>query len=160
MQSSNPVFKRGYAAIENRGGTIVDPSTDDLNNLYNAPAASSIRTGRMTIDDVVARTALLFVVLAGVVSIRLSLPFHLSLSSRICLVSYLVCQGKFLRAYLGHADVQHPQRRHVAQLAAVERHMAEYGVLVTAAPGGGYRVALTTEKESPEGQFTQAVCTP
>jgi CDP-diacylglycerol pyrophosphatase len=49
---------------------------------------------------------------------------------------------------------------HVAQLAAVERHMAEYGVLVTAAPGGGYRVALTTEKESPEGQFTQAVCIP
>lgn len=49
---------------------------------------------------------------------------------------------------------------HLAQLAAAERHMTEYGVLVTAAPGGGYRVALTTEKESPEGQFTQAVCTP
>ena len=66
MQSSNPVFKRGYAAIENRGGTVVDQSTDELNNLYNAPAASSMRTGRMTIDDVVARTALLCVVLVGV----------------------------------------------------------------------------------------------
>jgi uncharacterized YccA/Bax inhibitor family protein len=66
MQSSNPVFKRGLAAIENRGGTVVDQSTDDLNNLYHAPAASSMRTGRMTIDDVVARTALLFVVLVGV----------------------------------------------------------------------------------------------
>jgi hypothetical protein len=33
MQSSNPVFKRGLAAIENRGGTVVDQSTDDLNNL-------------------------------------------------------------------------------------------------------------------------------
>ena len=59
MQSSNPVFKRGYAALENRGGTAVAPSTEELNDLYNAPAASSIRTGRMTIDDVVARTALL-----------------------------------------------------------------------------------------------------
>ena len=34
MQSSNPVFKRGLAAIENRGGTVVDQSTDELNNLY------------------------------------------------------------------------------------------------------------------------------
>jgi len=66
MQSSNPVFKRGYAAVENRGGTIVTPSSTELNDLYNSPAASSMRTGRMTIDDVVAKTALLFTVLVGV----------------------------------------------------------------------------------------------
>jgi len=34
--------------------------------LYNTPAASSLRTGRMTIDDVVARTAIMFAVLVTV----------------------------------------------------------------------------------------------
>ena len=89
MQSSNPVFKRGYAAIENRGGTIVDPSTDDLNNLYNAPAASSIRTGRMTIDDVVARTALLFAVLVGVGSVA----WTLKLGGGALLIGFLGAMG-------------------------------------------------------------------
>lgn len=44
----------------------------------------------------------------------------------------------------------------VASDAAQALKMAEYGVLVKAAPGGGYQVALTAL--SPEGQFTQAVC--
>ncbi len=46
----------------------------------------------------------------------------------------------------------------VAKQAAASLNMPEYGVLVAAAPSGGYRVALTTL--SPEGQFTQAVCEP
>lgn len=44
----------------------------------------------------------------------------------------------------------------VAAQAAAKHGMAEYGVLVTAAPLGGFQLALT--QESPEGQFTQAVC--
>ena len=54
MESSNPVLKRGYQVATTPG---------ELDNLYNSPAASSSRTGRMTIDDVVARTGLLFAVL-------------------------------------------------------------------------------------------------
>ena len=54
MESSNPVLKRGYQVATTPG---------ELDNLYNSPAASSSRTGRMTIDDVVARTRLLFAVL-------------------------------------------------------------------------------------------------
>ena len=54
MESSNPVLKRGYQ---------VATTPNELDNLYNSPAASSSRTGRMTIDDVVARTGLLFAVL-------------------------------------------------------------------------------------------------
>lgn len=57
MESSNPILNRygkGYASMGNSG------SVDDLDALYNAPAASSVRTGRMTIDDVITRTALLF----------------------------------------------------------------------------------------------------
>jgi uncharacterized YccA/Bax inhibitor family protein len=86
MQSSNPVFKRGYAALENRGGTAVAPSTEELNDLYNAPAASSMRTGRMTIDDVVARTALLLVGVGA-------LAWTLQLGGGALLIGFLGAMG-------------------------------------------------------------------
>ena len=68
MRSSNPVLGR---AFNQRGYAAFDPSTITsdsaaLENLYNAPAASSMRTGRMTIDDVVTRTGILFAVLVAV----------------------------------------------------------------------------------------------
>ena len=61
MESSNPVLKRGYE---------IATTTKQLDDLYTSPAASSSRTGRMTIDDVVARTGLMFAVLvtAGAVA--------------------------------------------------------------------------------------------
>ena len=72
MESSNPVLskafgsksKRGYAAFES--STPVAASPDQLDALYQAPAASSARTGRMTMDDVVTRTGILFTVLVVV----------------------------------------------------------------------------------------------
>ena len=102
MQSSNPVFKRGYAAIENRGGTAVAPSTQELDNLYNAPAASSMRTGRMTIDDVVARTALLFVVLVGVGSAA----WTLNLGAGALFIGFLGAMG--LGLYLSFSQKVKP----------------------------------------------------
>ena len=68
MRSSNPVLgrafnQRGYAAFDPKATTETDAA---LENLYNAPAASSLRTGRMTIDDVVTRTGILFAVLVAV----------------------------------------------------------------------------------------------
>ena len=68
MRSSNPVLGR---AFNQRGYAAFDPSTINsdpaaLENLYNTPAASSLRTGRMTIDDVVTRTGILFAVLVTV----------------------------------------------------------------------------------------------
>lgn len=68
MRSSNPVLGR---AFNQRGYAAFDPSTINsdpaaLENLYNTPAASSLRTGRMTLDDVVTRTAILFAVLVTV----------------------------------------------------------------------------------------------
>jgi len=56
MESSNPILNR----YGKGNGSLVSGSTQDLEQMYNAPAASSIRTGRLTIDDVVTRTALLF----------------------------------------------------------------------------------------------------
>ena len=83
MESSNPILSRygrtgrGYASMGNSGtsnvGTTGYTTSYDANegkgleDLYNAPAASSMRTGRMTMDDVVTRTAMLFglLVVAG-----------------------------------------------------------------------------------------------
>jgi uncharacterized YccA/Bax inhibitor family protein len=65
MESRNPIFNRsgefkrgGYATFNNP-----TPSAGDLDELYRAPSATPVQTGRMTIDDVVMRTASLFGVL-------------------------------------------------------------------------------------------------
>ena len=78
MRSSNPVLGR---AFNQRGYAAFDPSTINsdpaaLENLYNSPAASSLRTGRMTIDDVVTRTGILFAVLVTVGAVAWSLDLE------------------------------------------------------------------------------------
>ncbi|MFJ6618177.1 Bax inhibitor-1/YccA family protein [Kitasatospora sp. NPDC091335] len=105
MRSSNPVFSRegsftrdtGYAGFGNTAqagspnganpyaGTAYAqqpqgqaPLTDDqLYEMYNGPSAGPAATGRMTLDDVVARTAmtLLTLVAAGAVA-WFALPFE------------------------------------------------------------------------------------
>ncbi|MFM7861101.1 MAG: Bax inhibitor-1/YccA family protein [Candidatus Nanopelagicaceae bacterium] len=73
MESSNPILSRyarngrGYASMGNPnvGTTGYSTSYDavegkELEDIYNAPAASPMQTGRMTMDDVVTRTAMLF----------------------------------------------------------------------------------------------------
>lgn len=46
----------------------------------------------------------------------------------------------------------------LAEQAAKSRGMSEYGVLVAADAHKGFKVALTDQNLSPEGQFTHAVC--
>jgi uncharacterized YccA/Bax inhibitor family protein len=72
MNSSNPVLNRAYSR---RGYAAMD-SDVRLEETYNAPAASSLRTGRMTMDDVVARTAILLgiAVAVGAAAWYLNLP--------------------------------------------------------------------------------------
>jgi uncharacterized YccA/Bax inhibitor family protein len=59
MKSSNPVLGKAFNQLNNM-------QVDQLEQSYNAPAASSIRTGRMTIEDVVAKTGFLFAILVVV----------------------------------------------------------------------------------------------
>jgi|DEB19_MinimDraft_3_1074340.scaffolds.fasta_scaffold67901_1 uncharacterized YccA/Bax inhibitor family protein len=59
MKSSNPVLGKAFNQPSNM-------QVDQLEQSYNAPAASSIRTGRMTIEDVVAKTGFLFAILVVV----------------------------------------------------------------------------------------------
>ncbi len=72
MNSSNPVLGkafgkngRGFAAMDS--APVGSNEVADLEATYNAPSASSLRTDRMTIDDVVIKTGFLLgiVVLVG-----------------------------------------------------------------------------------------------
>jgi uncharacterized YccA/Bax inhibitor family protein len=65
MESRNPVFSRseqfqrgGYATFSTN-----PMSATDLEQMYGMPSATSVQMGRMTLDDVVVRTAALFGVL-------------------------------------------------------------------------------------------------
>jgi len=65
MESRNPVFnsnkefqRGGYATFRTE-----TPSAADLDTMYEAPSATAAQMGRMTLDDVVVRTASLFAVL-------------------------------------------------------------------------------------------------
>lgn len=70
MESSNPVLKGAFAPQTRPIGSARSgegmTNLDNLEQVYNAPAASSTRTGRMTIDDVVIRAGMLFAVLVVV----------------------------------------------------------------------------------------------
>jgi len=65
MESRNPIFNRGEEF--KRGGyatfNTATPTATDLESMYAAPSATPVQTGRMTLDDVVVRTAALFAVL-------------------------------------------------------------------------------------------------
>lgn len=69
---SNPVFSRiekdsrGYATFHDRGPqaqTYATPSPVQLEKMYSAPSATSVETGRVTVDDVVVKTGIQFVLL-------------------------------------------------------------------------------------------------
>ncbi len=96
MNSSNPVLgkafgdgsgrgnRRGYASMSNFPATEVQ-SVEALEESYNAPAASSLRTGRMTMDDVVARSAMLF----GISVLVGAAAWYLNLGSGALLLGFV-----------------------------------------------------------------------
>lgn len=75
MESRNPVFARseefqrgGYATFDTR-----TPSSGELEEMYGSPSATPVQTGRMTIDDVVMRTAAIFAVLLATAGLAFGL---------------------------------------------------------------------------------------
>jgi uncharacterized YccA/Bax inhibitor family protein len=66
MQSRNPVFSNSKAFKDGGYASFNDapPATaSQLEQMYSAPPATGIDTGRMTMDDVVVKTGLMFAVL-------------------------------------------------------------------------------------------------
>ena len=69
MQGNNPIFSRAEG-FNGRHATYdaAAPSAEELQNMYAAPSATPVQTGRMTYDDVVMKTGITFaVLLAGAV---------------------------------------------------------------------------------------------
>jgi uncharacterized YccA/Bax inhibitor family protein len=62
MESRNPVFANSKA-FSGGGNATLDPTPEQLQDMYDAPAATPVQTQRMTIDDVIMKTAALFGVL-------------------------------------------------------------------------------------------------
>lgn len=66
MESRNPVFNRSDAFSRRGYATFNETPTataGQLEEIYTAPSATGVQTGRMTMDDVVIRTGLMFAVL-------------------------------------------------------------------------------------------------
>lgn len=63
MESRNPVFARSEEFRPGGYATFNTPSAGQLEDLYTAPSATPLQTGRMTLDDVVVRTTMVFGVL-------------------------------------------------------------------------------------------------
>jgi uncharacterized YccA/Bax inhibitor family protein len=77
MESRNPVFnrsdafsKRGYATFNETSTAPAAASAGQLEDMYNAPAATGVQTGRMTMDDVVIKTGLMFAVLVPLAAVN------------------------------------------------------------------------------------------
>ena len=66
MESRNPVFNNSKAFSRKGYATFNDAPTataGQLEDMYTAPSATAVDTGRMTMDDVVIKTGLMFAVL-------------------------------------------------------------------------------------------------
>lgn len=62
MESHNPVLSRHYTR---NGYATFDVPSSELEQMYQAPSASPLQTGRMTLDDVVTRTGFLVIALVA-----------------------------------------------------------------------------------------------
>jgi uncharacterized YccA/Bax inhibitor family protein len=161
MKSSNPVFGRGYAAI--KPGTL-DRTVEQLEASYAAPAASSLHTGRMTIDDVVIRTSILFVVLVAVGGFAWSqnlgggvlllgaigglvIAMVNSFSKRVrpaAAIGYAACEGLVLGVLSHMYETQYPG-------------IVSQAVLGTIAAFAGVLIAYTSKKVQVTPQFQRAM---
>jgi uncharacterized YccA/Bax inhibitor family protein len=63
LESRNPVFSNNEGFRRGGYATFSTPSATQLQGMYDAPSATPVQTGRMTLDDVVVRTAMIFGVL-------------------------------------------------------------------------------------------------
>jgi uncharacterized YccA/Bax inhibitor family protein len=106
MESRNPVFGRskefargGHASFNTR-----TPSAGDLQGMYEAPSATSVDTGRMTIDDVVMRTASLF----GVLLVTAAATFELATPGQYGLVLVAALVGFALSLVISFSKTIRP----------------------------------------------------
>jgi uncharacterized YccA/Bax inhibitor family protein len=112
MESKNPVLSRQYTRD---GYATFDVPSTELEEMYQAPSASPLQTGRMTLDDVVTRTGMLVLALVAsaiftwqadlvgllfpALIVGLVLGFVNALSKKVrpaLIVTYALVQGVFV----------------------------------------------------------------
>lgn len=93
MRSNNPVFSRneefarsGYTGLQSGPDTM---TAGQLQDMYDRPAATPQQTGRMTLDDVVMRTAMLF----GVLLVFAAGAWVLQLGLGVAIIAALAALG-------------------------------------------------------------------
>jgi len=75
MESNNPAFRRNEGFAKAGGyATFNEASPQQLEEMYSAPSATPVRTGRMTVDDVVTKLGISFGVLLIGAAIGWQLP--------------------------------------------------------------------------------------
>ncbi|HEY2555778.1 MAG TPA: Bax inhibitor-1/YccA family protein [Diaminobutyricibacter sp.] len=128
MALDNPAFSRNPAfSSETKATTPAAPSAETLQQLYEAPSASSHDTGRMTVEDTIVKTAISFVLLVagGAVGWQFPTPavwvpaaligFALALvnifkkkPSAPLVLSYAVVEGVFVGALSSYFELRWP----------------------------------------------------
>jgi uncharacterized YccA/Bax inhibitor family protein len=106
MESRNPVFGRseqfargGYATFDTR-----TPSAGELQDMYGRPSATTADTRRMTIDDVVMRTASLF----GVLLVTAAVTFEVVKPENFGLVLVAMLVGLGLSLWISFSKTIRP----------------------------------------------------
>lgn len=126
--ASNPIFNSKNFQAQAQGNvqtSVASPSAEQLNDMFNQPAATPTQTGRVTYNDVINKTAVsLLLVLAGatvgwqfpvlmlpaiVVGVVLGLVNSFRKSpSPILILSYSAVQGVFLGGFSGVLEARYP----------------------------------------------------
>jgi len=113
LESRNPVFSNNQGFRRGGYATFQTPSATELQGMYEAPAATPLQTGRMTLDDVVVRTATLFTVLVAAAAamyfvVKPGLPIVIGAAVIGMVLGLLVSFSKTVRPalILGYAAVE------------------------------------------------------
>jgi len=156
VKSSNPVLARSFSG---KGFARMDSQSvpaENLEDTYSAPSATSVQTSRMTMEDVVVKTASLFAVLlvvgayawnanlgGGALLLGMLGGFALSLVNTfsktvrpVLVVAYAAFQGLFLGTITSFFEVAYPGIASQAVLAT----LCAFGGMLFAYRSGRIRV--------------------
>jgi uncharacterized YccA/Bax inhibitor family protein len=157
MATSNPAFRT--ASFSPRATVMAAPTAAHLNDLYNKPAAGPVETDRMSYDDVIVKTVVMFVFLlaggvVGAIVPVLAIPavivgFILALvnifkrvPSPPLILAYAAVEGVFLGAISMVLETQLPG----IVLQAVSATLIVFGVTLALFASGKVRASKRATK--------------
>lgn len=138
MQSSNPVLSRDGIFNQGRGAAAGAATADQLQHMYDQPAFTPPVGARMTIDDVVAKTGILFAVLVATAAASWVLDLGMSIGIVALLVGFGLAMANTFKKVVSPALV-------IAYAAVEGVFLGIFShVLSTAYPGIALQAVLGT----------------